>query len=114
MNIQRGDIVLVDYPYISSGLTKVRPVVVIQNDRDNHRLKNTIVAQITSMTQRSLEPTQLLIEIATDEGQRSGLRQDSVVNTLNLLTINQADILRKLGKLPDSIIQKLNNCFAYY
>jgi mRNA interferase MazF len=54
MNIQRGDIVLVDYPYISSGLTKVRPVVVIQNDRDNHRLKNTIVAQITSITQRSL------------------------------------------------------------
>jgi mRNA interferase MazF len=110
MNIQRGDIVLVDYPYISSGLTKVRPVVVIQNDRDNHRLKNTIVAQITSMTQRSLEPTQLLIEIATDEGQQSGLIQDSVVNTINLLTIDQAEILRKLGKLPDSDIQKLNNC----
>jgi mRNA interferase MazF len=65
MNIQRGDIVLVDYPYTSSSETKVRPVLVIQNDRDNQRLKNTIVVQITSQTQRSLEPTQLLIKIAT-------------------------------------------------
>ncbi|MFO0210247.1 MAG: type II toxin-antitoxin system PemK/MazF family toxin [Pseudanabaena sp.] len=53
MNIQRGDIVLVDYPYTSNSETKVRPVLVIQNDRDNQRLKNTIVVQITSQTQRS-------------------------------------------------------------
>jgi mRNA interferase MazF len=110
MNIQRGDIVLVDYPYISSSLTKVRPVLIIQSDRHNHRLSNTIVAQITSMTQRSLEPTQLFIEIATHEGKQSGLRQDSVINTLNLLTISQAKILHKLGQLPDSIMQKVNNC----
>lgn len=54
MNIQRGDIVLVDYPYTSSNETKVRPVLIIQNDHDNQRLKNTIVVQITSLTQRSL------------------------------------------------------------
>jgi mRNA interferase MazF len=110
MNIQRGDIVLVDYPYISSSLTKVRPVLIVQNDRDNHRLRNTIVAQITSMTQRSLEPTQLFIEIATHEGKQSGLRQDSVINTVNLLTLERGKILHKLGKLPDSIMQNLNNC----
>jgi len=36
---------------------------VIQNDRDNQRLLNTIVVQITSVTRRALEPTQLLIEL---------------------------------------------------
>src|SRR6266852_3725460 len=80
-----------------TGRTLVPPVLVIQNDRDNQRLLNTIVAQITSVTRRSLEPTQLLIEITTVEGQRSGLRQDSVVNCLNLLTLDKARILRKLG-----------------
>ncbi|GBO52103.1 programmed cell death toxin YdcE [Pseudanabaena sp. lw0831] len=110
MNIQRGDVVLVDYPYTSGIGTKVRPVLVIQNDRDNQRLKNTIVAQITSMTQRSLEPTQSLIEIATQEGQESGLRQDSVVNNVNLLTLDKEKILRKLGRLPDSGMKKVNNC----
>jgi mRNA interferase MazF len=73
MNVQRGDVVLVDYPYAAGSGTKVRPVLVIQNDRDNQRLLNTIVAQITSVTRRALEPTQLLIEIATPAGQQSGL-----------------------------------------
>jgi mRNA interferase MazF len=109
MNIQRGDIILVDYPYTSSSEAKVRPVLVIQNDRDNQRLKNTIVAQITSQTQRSLEATQLLIKLAT-EGQESGLRQNSVINCVNLLTISKDKILRKLGHLPNSTLQKVNDC----
>jgi mRNA-degrading endonuclease toxin of MazEF toxin-antitoxin module len=65
MNVQRGDVVLVDYPYSSGTGAKVRPVLVIQNDRDNQRLLNTIVVQITSVNRRALEPTQLLIELDT-------------------------------------------------
>lgn len=97
MNVQRGDVVLVDYPYASGTGAKVRPALVIQNDRDNQRLLNTIVVQITSVTRRSLEPTQLLIELATPAGQQSRLRQDSVVNCVNLLTLDKDKILRKLG-----------------
>ncbi len=37
MNVQRGDIVLLDYPYLSGG-AKMRPALVVQNDRDNRRL----------------------------------------------------------------------------
>ena len=90
MNIQRGDVVLVDYPYAAGGGTKVRPVLVIQNDRDNQRLLHTIVVQITSVTRRALEPTQLLIEIVTPEWQQSGLRQNSVVNCVICLRWTEA------------------------
>lgn len=110
MNIQRGDVVLVDYPYAAGGGTKVRPAVVIQNDRDNQRLVNTIVVQITSVTRRALEPTQLLIELASPEGQQSGLRHDSVVNCVNLITLDKGKILRRLGTLPTSVMQKVNTC----
>jgi mRNA-degrading endonuclease toxin of MazEF toxin-antitoxin module len=41
MNVLRGDVVLLDYPYAGGG-AKVRPALVIQNDRDNQRLVNTI------------------------------------------------------------------------
>jgi mRNA interferase MazF len=109
MNVPRGEVVLVDYPYASGSRAKVRPVFVVQNDRDNQRLINTIVAQITSVTRRALEPTQLLIEIATPEGQQSGLRQGSVVNCVNLLTLPQDRILRRLGSLPDTLMQKVDN-----
>jgi mRNA-degrading endonuclease toxin of MazEF toxin-antitoxin module len=47
MNIKRGDVVLVDFPYPSGSGGKVRPALVLQNDADNARLLNTIVAQIT-------------------------------------------------------------------
>jgi mRNA interferase MazF len=108
MNVQRGDVVLVDYPYASGTGAKVRPALVIQNDRDNQRLLNTFVVQITSVTRRALEPTQLLIELETPAGRQSGLRQDSVVNCVNLLTLDKDRILRKLGSLPDSELQLVN------
>lgn len=110
MNVRRGDVVLVEYQYTASTGAKVRPVLVVQNDRDNQRLLNTIVAQITSVTRRAMEPTQLLIEVATPEGRQTGLRQDSVVNCVNLLTLDKAKALRKLGHLPPPLMQAAGKC----
>ena len=58
--MKRGDVVLLDYPYTDGGGSKVRPVLIVQNDRDNQRLTNTIVALITKNVSRVHEPTQLL------------------------------------------------------
>ncbi len=110
MNIQRGDVVLLEYLYVGGGGSKVRPALVIQNDRDNQRLTNTVVAQITSVTRRALEPTQLLIVLSTPEGRQSGLRHDSVVNCVNLLTVEKSEILRVMGSLPASQMQRVNTC----
>jgi mRNA interferase MazF len=109
MKVRRGEVVLVDFPYAGGG-AKVRPALVVQNDRDNARLLNTIVVQITSVTRRALEPTQLLILLASSEGQQSGLRQDSVVNAVNIATIDQARVLRVLGNLPPAAMQQVDVC----
>ena len=42
MNVQRGDIVLLDMPFAQGGGSKVRPGLVIQSYRNNSRLTNTI------------------------------------------------------------------------
>ena len=81
---------------------------MVQNDRDNYRLANTIIVQITSVTRRSLEPAQVLVEIATPDGLLSGLRQDSVVNCVNILTLDKTKILRRLGSLSDSLLNVVN------
>jgi mRNA interferase MazF len=99
----------VDFPYVSGVGSKVRPALVIQNDRDNARLATTIVAQITGTTHRALEPTQVLIELTTPEGQQSGLRFDSVVNCVNVVTLDKNKVLRKLGDLPAGAMQKVND-----
>jgi len=110
MNVQRGDVVLLDYPYSSGGGARVRPALVVQNDRDNRRLTNTIVVQITSVTRRALERTQVLIELSSAEGQQSGLRQDSVVNCVNILTVDKSKVLRRLGALPEPVLEKVSDC----
>ncbi len=62
---QRGDVVIVALPYVSGAGGKNRPALIIQGDRNNQRLQNTIVAMITgNIRMAAAEPTQLLIDPA--------------------------------------------------
>lgn len=108
MKISRGDIVIIDQPFSSGEGSKVRPVLVLQNDRDNARLTNTIVAMITR-TVRS-EPTQLPIDPATPQGKVTGLIAASAVNCSNLFTIDQRLVRKKIGTLPAEVWPQLDAC----
>jgi mRNA interferase MazF len=110
MNVRRGDVVLAYYPFASGAGVKKRPVLVVQNDRDNQRLRNTIVAQITSNTRRAHEPTHLLIEIAGAAGRQSGLLSDSVISCVNLATIDERRIDRTIGNLPVPVMARVDDC----
>lgn len=57
MNVARGDVVLVDYPFSDRTGSKVRPCVVVQCDANNQRLDDTIVALMTSKTFREAQPS---------------------------------------------------------
>lgn len=87
--MKRGDVVLLDYPYVDGSGSKVRPALFVQNDWVNQRLTDTIVALITKSVSRVHEPTQLRIEVSTPEGRRSGLNQISAVTCGNLFTVAQ-------------------------
>jgi mRNA interferase MazF len=110
MTYRRGDIVVVSFPFSSGTGAKARPALVVQCDVNNSRLKNVIVAAITTTTHRSGEPTQLLIEVATPEGRQSGLLHDSVVTCENLATIEQSLVRRKIGTLPFDLMGAIDRC----
>ena len=105
MSVHRGDVVLLQAPFASRTGTKTRPMLVVQNDHNNARMANTILVFITTNTSRASEPTQVLIDVATPEGQASGLKQTSVVSCENILTVVQQDILRTIGHLPDVLLR---------
>ena len=105
----RGDIVIVDFRPTNPS-AKVRPAVVVQNDRDNSRMKNTIIAQITSNIARALEDTQLLIDQAHPDWVASGLRLPSVVNSSNLATVLQTQITHTIGHLSDATMAEIDKC----
>jgi mRNA interferase MazF len=110
MTVRRGGVVLAWYPFASGQGGKRRPCLVLQNDADNRKLANTVVAQITSVLQRAGDKSHVLIEVATPDGQMSGLLYDSVVSCNNLATIEQALIIKPIGALPPALMQAVNDC----
>ena len=111
MKSQRGDIVLVNYPFSEGQGAKIRPALVVQCDINNRRLDSTLIIQITSRTQLARkEPTQLLIEVLTPAGQQSGLINDSAVACENIYTVRQSGIIRVIGSLPNEVMQKVDEC----
>ncbi len=111
MKVIRGDVVLVDYPFSDRTGSKVRPCLVVQTDRNNNRLDDTIVVTISSRTRFvENEPTQLLIDISTPQGKPSGLLANSALLCENILTVDRGYIHRRIGHLPPDMMARVNEC----
>jgi mRNA interferase MazF len=111
VNVRRGDIVIVDFPYSDRTGSKVRPALVVQSDVWNQRIDDTILALITSSSQRRVGvPTQYFIDVSTVEGQRTKLRLNSIVQCENLITHDQRLILRVIGGFSDAAMEKIDTC----
>lgn len=111
MTYQRGDIILADLPYTDRSGSKVRPALVIQNDHNNARLEDVILALITRTTSRAqVEPTQLLVDLNTPEGAQSGLLHTSTVKCEHLITLHRTFVKRVIGHLPPPLMQQVDEC----
>jgi mRNA interferase MazF len=107
--VSRGEIVVVDFA-VAGMPKKVRPVLVVQADSYNRKMTNTVVAMITTNLARASEPSHLLIDLTTPEGQQSGLLHPSVVNCNTLTTVRQDEVLRVLGSVPASVMLRIDQC----
>ena len=111
MRVQRGDVVLLPIVFTSGVGMKMRPAVVVQSNHNNVRLNDTIVAIVTKTTHRATrESTQLLIDINSPEGQRSGLLHTSAVKCEHLVTVCIADISRVIGSLTPAAMAQIEGC----
>ena len=111
MKVRRGDVVLLDHPYSDASGSKVRPALVVQANTRNALLTHTIVAMITrNLTRIGVDPTQLLIDIATSDGQRSGLIANSAATCGNLFTVHEDRLHKKIGELPVALMRQVDAC----
>ncbi|HET6883910.1 MAG TPA: type II toxin-antitoxin system PemK/MazF family toxin [Pirellulales bacterium] len=110
MSVQRGDVVLVDYPFADATGSKVRPALVVQSDYNNARIANTVVVMITRRKHMAAsEPTQVLLDPLSPDGQSTGLLTLSAIACENLFTVNQRRIIRTPGKLSDALMLKVDD-----
>jgi mRNA interferase MazF len=106
--MNRGDVVIVQFPYADGRKGKNRPAVVVQNDLDNERLTNTIIAMVTGNTRNAHLQTQVFLDPADPDGKASGVFGPSAVKATTLYAIEQRDLLRVVGRLTDATMRKVN------
>src|SRR5688572_27737216 len=108
--MNRGDVVLVQVPFVGTPGAKLRPALIVQCDRLNGRIRETIIAAITSNLANVRQPHQLLVDRSTPEGAASGLLADSAVRCERLHTVPQTDVVRIVGKLSASLMVQIDQC----
>jgi mRNA interferase MazF len=108
--MKRGDVVLVRFPHPSGQRGKKRPAVVIQSDAYASVVNTVVVAEVTKNLAMKGDPACLFIDVSTPEGKATGLRQDSVVSGLVLVTVYNDTVAQVLGSLSPTLLQKLDDC----
>lgn len=104
--INRGTVAVGRVP--QGNAFKVRPVVVVQNDRNNARLSNVIAAMVTTNTRlANTEPTQVLMDLVVADNQQTDLLHSSAVKCENLYTLPVSEI-RAIGTMPASLMQQVD------
>ena len=106
--MNRGDVVVVPFPFQDKPGEKVRPALVVQSDAENRRLANTILAMITGNLDDAGQPTTVLVDPGTADGASSGLTGPSLVKCYNLATVRKRRVLQVIGHLSDPLMQQVN------
>jgi mRNA interferase MazF len=105
--MNRGDVVEVNWPFSDMTGSKIRPAVVVQADYLNGLIDDTILVQVTS-THHGIPGTEVVLDPSVETG--SGLSKVCVANCMNILTRDQALIVRTVGYLSDATLLKIGDC----
>ena len=98
-NVFKGDVFFADLnPVVGSEVGGVRPVVIIQNDTGN-RFAPTVVAAITSRTNKKEMPTHVRVKAET-----GGLFEDSVIMLEQMRTLDKSRLRQFLGRVDGATL----------
>lgn len=105
--MNRGDVVLVDWPYSDGAGSKLRPGVVVQADYLNGMIDDTVLVQITSKP-HGIPGTEVALDPSVET--TSGLLHLSYAFCPNVLTAEQASIDQTIGSLSSTAMQEIDRC----
>ncbi len=102
MAFQRGDVVLVPFPFTDLSARRVRPAVVVSTAEYEQQTGDIIVAQITGK-QRNL-PTDYPLQ----DWQAAGLLRPSIVRA-KLATLSASLVQFRTGRLSDRDMKEVDS-----
>lgn len=103
ISINQRDLLLMPFPYSDLQGNKVRPVLVISNNKFNNSSADLIVCCVTSNISKELY-TVLIHKNNLEEGK---LFEDCCVKVENIAKIEKSKIIKKIGKLKQETFQEI-------
>ena len=101
-SVFKGDVFFADLnPVAGSEVGGIRPVFVIQNDVGN-RFSPTVVAAITSRTNRKNLPTHVAVKAPT-----GGLFADSVIMLEQMRTLDKSRLRQYIGHVDEDTMARI-------
>ena len=95
---KRGEVWMVNFNAGRGSEQKgIRPALIIQNDIGNQYAATTIVAAITSTIKR------YPVTVVIPRG-KGGLKEESMINLAQILTIDKKRLMRKMGQIEEEKI----------
>lgn len=109
--MNKGDIVLVDYPFTNYLGSKIRPAVIISNNIINQVGEDIIIAFISS----NLKPppdndTAYVLKDSDPDFATTGLKRTSMFYLAKIVTVEKKSIKRKIGYLSQKVLENINSC----
>jgi mRNA interferase MazF len=105
--MNRGDVVLVDWPFSDLTGSKLRPAIVVQADYLNGLTDDTIYVKVTGR-RFGIPGTEVEIDHAVETF--SDLLKLSYASCKDLLTRDQALVHHTLGVLSASSMRQIDDC----
>jgi len=99
-------IVLVPFPFDNLKDIKVRPALCLTDLISGYQ--HIVIAFITSQIEKADEDLDVKILSTDKDFTETGLRVDSAIRLHRLVTIPKKSILRELGELPGTYVEKVN------
>ena len=105
--MNRGNVVEINWQFSDLTGAKVRPAVVVQADFLDGLIDDTVLVKITG-SRFGIPGTEVEIDLAVETA--SGLSKRCYASCKDILTRDQALILRTVGVLSDAIMKQIEDC----
>lgn len=99
--MSKGTVVLVPFPFTDLSGQKVRPCVVLYQQKGGDDCVLAFMSSVGSKTKKSFD-------INIKASKKNGLKIDSTLKIDKIATLQKKIILGELGKLEDSIVKMLD------
>jgi mRNA interferase MazF len=106
VNLAKGDVVLVPFPFTDLSQTKLRPAIVLYVQPEG---EDITLCFISSQNLDRVSRDESIIDLSHPEFAQTGLKATSKVRVSRIVTLDRQLIKRKLGKLGLQLLANVDS-----